>query len=167
MLTSKELRYFTLSCGLLLVPVILWNAAFASRLPPMFALSEFWRDIPVPLGLAENVLRVFVFVLPFAMPLSVGSVGQRRGLVVFVLGSLVYFGSWLPLMLAPHSTWSTGVLGAAAPAYTPAIWLVGIGMLGRRLYWGRRYRWWFYLVGGAAFLVVHIVHTLIVYARNQ
>lgn len=163
----KELQHFSLSCGLLLVPVILWNAAFAGRLPPMFAPSEFWRDIPAPLALAENVLRAFIFILPFAMPLSIGSVGQRLGLRVFGLGLLIYFGSWLPLILAPACTWSTSALGMLAPAYTPALWLVGIAMLGRRLYWGRHYRWWFYLVGATAFLVVHVAHTHLVYTRNQ
>jgi len=163
----KQIRRFAVSCGLLLVPVILWNVAFANRLPPMFARGEFWRDIPVSLELAESVMRAFVFILPFAMPLEVAGVSQRRGLWLFLLGLLIYFASWLPLMCAPHSAWSTSALGVSAPAYTPAVWLAGIAMLGRRLFWGQHYRWWFYLVGAAVFLVAHITHMLIVYARSQ
>jgi hypothetical protein len=46
------------------------------------------------------------------------------------------------------------------------LWLVGLALVGRRLFWGHAYRWWFYLPGAAIFLSAHIWHTAIVYARG-
>lgn len=161
------LRRYALSCGLLLLPAILWNVAFFDRLPPEFAMSEFWREIPRSLALAENALRSAVFLLPFLMPLELSLPCQVRALVLFVTGTLVYFASWVILMVSPGSSWSMSAMGFTAPAYTPLLWLLGISLLGRRLFWGTFYRWWMYLVVVLAFLVTHISHTALVYSRSH
>lgn len=161
------IRRYALSCGLLLVPAILWNIALTKQLPPAFSLAEFWREIPAPLAFAENSLRVAVFALPFFMPLSLSAPTSKRALLIYATGTLVYFASWLALILSPASSWSTSALGFTAPAYTPCLWLLGIALLGRQLFWGTFYRWWMYLVLALAFLATHILHTAMVYARSH
>jgi len=52
--------------------------AFTSKLMPAPAMAEFWRDIPAPLVLIENALRVLVFALPFVMPLQITTKRDRR-----------------------------------------------------------------------------------------
>jgi len=89
---SKYRRY-ALRCGLLLIPAIAWNLAFTSKLMSAPAVAEFWRDIPAPLTLIENLLRALVFVLPFAMPLEIATKRECLALLAFVLGTLVYFAS--------------------------------------------------------------------------
>jgi hypothetical protein len=163
--TPQGIRYYLSSCGLLLVPALVWNVALASYLPAAFAPSEFWRDIPAPLGFVENLFRTLVFVLPFLMPLDLSTPTSRRALLWFAFGTLIYFGSWLALMVSPASSWATSALGFMAPAYTPALWLIGIAMLGQKLFWGRSYRWWMYLLVAAPFLTAHIWHTALVYSR--
>jgi hypothetical protein len=157
---------YALSCGLLLIPTIAWNMAFTSQLMSPAAMADFSRDIPGPLVFIENALRALVFGLPFAMPLQIATQAERRALWVFVLGTLVYFASWLVLMLWPHSAWSLSMLGSLAPAYTPILWLPSLAILGKRLFWGNFYRWWMYLLVCAAFLAAHITHAAIVYARS-
>lgn len=119
------------------------------------------------MAFAENSLRVAVFGLPFFMPLDVSAPTSKRALLVYAIGTLVYFASWLALILFPASSWATSALGFVAPAYTPFIWLLGIALLGRQLFWGAYYRWWMYLVLALAFLATHISHTAMVYARTQ
>jgi hypothetical protein len=165
--TFAAIQRYVLSCGLLLVPASIWNIALTDRLPSSFAPAEFWRDIPAPLALAENSLRVAVFVLPFFMPFNLAAPGRMRALFIFVVGTLVYFASWLMLTRFPASAWSTSALGFAAPAYTPFIWLLGIALLGRELFWGTFYRWWMYFALAVAFLATHVSHTALVYARSH
>ncbi|MBK9235274.1 MAG: hypothetical protein IPO19_04070 [Rhodoferax sp.] len=160
------MRRYLNNCGWLLLPALLWNVVFATRLPAAFQPSEFWRDIPAALVMAENSLRLVVFVLPFFMPLRLSAPAQRRALLLFAAGTLIYFGSWLTLMAVPQSAWATSALGFTAPAWTPALWLGALALLGRDLYWGRFYRWWMYALVSTAFLVAHISHTAIVFARN-
>ena len=70
-------------------------------------------------------------------------------------------------MMSPRSAWSTSAFGFAAPAYTPALFLIGMALLGSRLFWRQPYRWWFYLIASVGFLAAHIAHTLLVYARTS
>lgn len=63
------MRRYGSNCGWLLLPVLLWNVAFADRLPAPFHVAEFWRDIPGKLAITENSLRWLVFALPFFIPL--------------------------------------------------------------------------------------------------
>ena len=157
---------FAASCGVLLVPALAWNLAFAEYLPPTFSRAVFWSGIPNWLAITENASRTVVLALPFFMPLDIATPIQRRGLAVFAVGTLIYFASWLPLIFSPSSAWSASAAGFLAPAYTPALWLLGLALAGRRLFWGRFYRWWFYLAAAALFLSAHIFHASIVYART-
>jgi len=161
------IKRYAMSCGLLLVPASVWNIAFTGQLPPSLSFAEFWRDIPAPLAAAENSLRVVVFVLPFFMPLDLAARTSRPALLVYAVGTLAYFASWLALILFPVSSWSTSGLGFTAPAYTPFVWLLGIALLGRKLFWGTFYRWWMYLAVVVAFVGVHALHAAIVYVRSQ
>lgn len=160
-------RRYALSCGLLLIPVGVWNIALKGSLPPSFAPAEFDRDIPAPLALTENSVRLAIFALPFLMPLKLRAPGSIRAVSVFAAGTVLYFASWLALILFPSSAWSSTAFGFAAPAYTPALWLLGIALLGRQLFWGRFYRWWMYALLSIAFLAAHISHTTLVFARTH
>ena len=105
-------------------------------------------------------------VLQFLMPLEVATGGQRRGLLLFPVGTVFYVLAWVPLMIAPESPWSTSWLGFVAPAYTPLVWLTGLGLIGRRLYVPSPYRRWMYVALACGFVAFHVTHTSIVYARN-
>ena len=166
MTTPPGFSRYARSCGLLLLPAIAWNVAFTGTLMPASAMPEFWRDIPAPLVFIENVLRALVFGRPFAMPFQMTTQRDRRALAVFVLGTLVYFASWVALMYWPQSAWSGRVLGALAPAYTPILWLAALAVLGQRLFWGRFYRWWMYLVVCIGFLAAHVGHAALVELRS-
>lgn len=162
----NALADYALSCGLLLLPAAVWNIVLGKHLPSAFQPGEFERDIPVPLVFTENSLRIAVFGLPFLMPLDASAPGAVRALFIFGAGTLIYFASWLVLIRLPGSRWSRSAWGFAAPAYTPLLWLLGIALLGDRLFWGTFYRWWMYLVLCLAFLAAHIAHTMRVYFRK-
>ena len=108
-----------LNCIWLLVPILAWNAAFSSKLAhPAF---EFDEAVPKSVLLLENLLRVAVMVLPLLMPLRWGTLQSEVGIAFYIMGVLVYFASWIPLMVAPDSAWSNSLAGFLAPAYTPLL----------------------------------------------
>lgn len=161
----SALQRYLWSCGLLLLPIFAWNAALTPYLPGAWAAGNFWRNIPPSLTLVENASRIFVVALPFLMPLDLGSRAQRRALALFGAGLPLYFASWAPILLAPNSLWSTSAWGFLAPAYTPAIWLTPLALIGRRLFWGAWYRWWMYLGPVTVFIAAHVSHAALVYQR--
>lgn len=160
------LRRYVLTCGLLLVPILAWNVALARRLPPAIADPGIWGAIPRPLAWAENAVRIVVFAMPFFMPLQVASRRQRWGLALLVVGTGVYFASWIALIAWPQSAWANSAAGFLAPAYTPVPWLAGVALLGQEFSWGGRYRPWMYAVPSALFLAVHLAHATLVHAHS-
>ncbi len=136
-----------LNCLWLLVPILAWNAIFSIKLAhPAF---EFDEAVPQWVLLLENLLRVAVMLLPLFMPLRWDTFQSRVGIAVYLIGLAIYFASWIPLMVAPESAWSSSLLGFLAPAYTPLLWLVGIGLISG---------WWPYLVLAVAFVGIHMIH---------
>jgi len=160
------LRKVTSNGYLPLTPILAWNLLFASALPPAYNPASFNTNIPPIILTGENVFRAIIFSLPLFFSLTIKAGTWKRGLLLYCAGTALYFASWLSLMLAPDSGWSTSLLGFAAPAYTPILWLTGIAMMGEAYYFKLNYSKWHYLIPSIAFSFFHVVHTVIVYIRS-
>lgn len=163
--TNSFPGYF-LNCMLLLLPIMAWNAIFSNKLPGAYTAEIFDKDIPAFISNGENVFRLIVFILPLLMPMRFETAGQKLGLSLYITGTVIYFISWLAQMVFPQSAWSTGSFGFLAPAYTPLIWLIGIGLIGSSLYFDSPYRSWMYILLSAVFIGFHLSHAWTVYSRN-
>lgn len=150
----------------LTVPILLWNAIFANRLPLQFLPAIFSKDIPNMVKYGEIILRAAVFVMPLFFSFGIATKTQKQGLAWYLAGMAIYFLAWTPLLFAPNSTWSTSMIGFLAPAYTPLFWLIGIGLLGEKFYFSARYRPIYYISPAVLFLIFHCAHAAIVYLRN-
>ena len=155
-----------LSSGIwLTLPILLWNAIFINRLPAQYLPEIFNKDIPPLVAYGEAILRVFVFGMPLLFTIGISSQRQKRGLIWYLVGAMIYFLSWVPLLFFPESLWSKGFLGFFAPGYTPLFWLIGIGLLGEKFYFPVRYKPVYYIAPAFLFLIFHIAHVAIVYWR--
>jgi hypothetical protein len=145
------------------IPILIWNIAFGGLLPAVFQGEEFNKDIPATIIWIENILRLAVFALPAFMPLTIFYRYQKFGLVLYFVGTFLYFLSWRPLLLYPEGVWSTSLIGYLAPAITPLIFLIGIGLIGYRLFFNIRYKQAIYIFLATLFVLVHITHVYLVY----
>jgi hypothetical protein len=161
----KWLSDYLLNGFLLLIPVILWNIIFIKSLPKAYAKDFFWKDIPPVVGTVENILRAFVFVFPLFMQLSLETKAQKIGWVLYSLGLLLYFLSWLMQMHFPGTPWSDSMFGFMAPAYTTILWLIGIGLISSRLTVNIPYNPLIYICIAILFVLFHSTHAYIVYTR--
>jgi hypothetical protein len=163
---SRPLGYLC-NCFWLLVPILLFNLLYSRQLPAAYQMSAFWKDIPKVISVPEDLLRTLVMMVPVFMHLRVSTLNQRFGLGLYLAGVLVYFTSWAVLIVAPQCAWSTSAIGFLAPAYTPILWLTGVGLLGDRfLFLGVLFKPWMYWTLSALFLVCHNLHTFMVYSRG-
>jgi hypothetical protein len=141
------------NCFWLIVPLLAWNLVLGSRITQTAITSD--AHSPKWLLFAENMVRILVFALPVFMPLPRGADWQsaltKAGLITYILGSLAYFGSWLPLLLARGSNWSNHLAGLLAPRLTPYLSFLGLALLGRS---------WLYGVIAAVFVFLHTWHGL-------
>jgi hypothetical protein len=108
---------------LLLLPLLAWNLVLGSRLTLEAVISD--AHSPTWLLIAENISRILVFALPLFLPLDFKGAWNKTGLAVYVFGTLLYFASWLPLLLVPASVWSQSPAGLLAPRLTPFLPFMG------------------------------------------
>jgi hypothetical protein len=161
------IKKYSLSCFLLTIPIHVWNILLPNKLPKEFQAEIFKKDIPVFLTYGENISRLIVLMLPLLMPLSILAITQKKGLFIYIGGTILYFASWLALIYFPDSGWSNTIPGFMAPAYTPLLWLIGIGLIGDSFYFNLPYRRWFYILISIIFLIFHNIHVITIYFRTH
>jgi len=160
-----QLKKYIRNCFLLLVPILLWNVLLVSYLPQAFSPDVFWNDIPNWIAYGENTFRIAIMVIPAFMILSLQTRSQKIGLRIYLTGTVLYFLSWILLIVYPNSNWGQSVFGFMAPAYTPIIWLLGIGFIGNKSFLKIKNLTLIYIVLSLLFIVFHILHTFTVYQR--
>ena len=163
----EPIKKYSLNCFILTIPILIWNLVLAGKLPQEFQPEIFWKDIPAFLTFGENISRTVVFILTALMPLSISTNTQKKGLLLFFGGTILYFVSWLALMYFPDSGWCRSIFGFMAPAYLPLVWLTGIGLIGNSFYFRLPYRPWIFLSIAWLFMIFHNVHVAIIYFRTH
>lgn len=136
-----------LNCFLLILPLLAWNIF----LGPKITDQRITSDAHSTKGLlfSENAARILVFALPLLIPLQIKDAWSKAGLGIYILGTLVYFASWLPLIFAPLSAWSNSSAGLLAPRLTPFLSFLGIALIGGV---------WPYGALSAVFIFLHTWH---------
>lgn len=158
------LRAHLTPCFWLVLPILALNVVYAGSLPAMFQPETFNAAIPDAIFVPETLLRSLLFGLTAFLPMR----AIPAGWALFLAGLALYAGSWAVLILAPGAAWSQSIAGLAAPAWTPALWLAGLGLIAGRPVFSRAPRWrWIALYAALAvgFLAAHISHTALVAAR--
>ncbi len=78
---------------------------------------------------------------------------------------LAYIAAWVMMVYFPQSAWSVSLVGSTATAWTPLLWLVGIGLVGGSFYFPVPYKPWMYILPSAIFIASHFSHALLVTMR--
>jgi hypothetical protein len=138
-----------LNCFWLILPLLAWNLLLGPRITDQRISSD--AHSPKWLLIGENVARILVFAFPLLIPWRAGDAWSKTGLAVYLFGTLIYFASWLPLVLTPHSAWSNSPSGLLAPRLTPGLSFLGIALIGAA---------WPYAVMAVFFITLHTWHGL-------
>jgi hypothetical protein len=133
-------------------------------LPPAYQPEYFDRWIPPLLGLAETIFKLGAIAVSSMLVLGWSQPRNRLGFGLYGCGLAIYLASYLVLIRAPDGPWALSFVGFTAPAFTPALWIAGIGLMvshGIKLPtpW-MRIGFWVCAIG---FLITHNVNASLVY----
>jgi len=151
---------------ILIIPVIIWNISFLSSLPTPYQSEIFNYNIPLWIIVGENLFRTVIFIFPLFFKINIKISFENKGLITYLSGILIYFSSWLAIIIFPYSAWSTSVLGFSAPAYTPIIWILGLSMMVNSYYFKFNYSKWHFLLPSIILIFFHISHVIYVFNRS-
>ena len=135
------------NCLWLILPLLAWNILLGPRITDPRITSD--AHSPRWLLIAENIARILVFASPILLPLQWKDIWSKAGLGVYIFGTLVYFTSWMPLIIVPYSSWSNHPAGLFAPRLTPTLSFLGIALIGGS---------WVYGLISAVFIFFHTWH---------
>ncbi len=127
-------RFAWLNCLWLMLPLLAWNLIYGSKITDPRLTSD--AHSPTWLLIAENISRILLFVLPLLLPLQVKEPASKAGLIIYTIGVLIYFATWLPFLFDRDSAWRNSTLGLLAPRLTPFLPFLGIAMIGKSLPYG-------------------------------
>jgi hypothetical protein len=152
----------------LIFPILLFSLSLMSRLPAALTPALFNKDIPDVLLYGENIGRILVFGIPAFFSIGISTKTQKRGLALYLAGVALYWLSYIAQIFFPDSAWSTSMIGFVATAYSNLFWIIGLGLLGEKIYFpaNLRYRPVFYIAPAFVFLFFHITHAVMVYQRT-
>lgn len=162
-MVSVPREAYTRNGAYLVVPPLAISFGLWGLLPEGYAPETFDAAAPAWLRLGENILRTLVLALPLGLRISTDC---RGGWITYAVGLVAYLGSYLWLAAWPDGRWTTSAVGFTAPAWTPALWMLGIAMICRTSWVTTRWKWWTYLVVVAAFLGFHVGHTGMVWSGS-
>lgn len=148
----EKIRNLVITSGYLyLIPILIFNVFFAQKLTEVGYLTSP-NDIGA-LKYVELVLRISIWALPLFIFIDYSSPKFKWYLISFIVGVLLYFGSWLIIIYFPAirvtSTWWIQL----GPAYLPIIWLVSLALMSKNDYW--------FIPVSIVFCVIHTISTFL------
>lgn len=149
-------------------PILIFSFSLMNSLPSELTPAQFNKGISGELLICENIVRIFVFTMPAFFSVGISTNTQKRGLTLYLAGVILYYLSYLTLIIYPDSSWSTSMIGFVATAYTNIFWMIGLSLLGEKFYFPKRlrYRPVFYFAPAIVFLILHTAHAIVVYQRS-
>ena len=162
-----DIKKYNTNSFILLLPIFIWNILLIDHLPIAFAEPIFTHRIPSVLLYSENITRIIVFILPLFMQFSSRSRGQKIGFSLYIGGVVIYFSSWIALIIAPNTWWSNSHVGFMAPAYSTLIWFIGIGMVDKKRFPKSKIINQSYIIVSTVFVILHTIHCYLVIQQLQ
>lgn len=150
----------------LFIPILLWNVLLTKHLPPAYQMKAFNSNIPHLIAIGERIGRIAIFGLPLFLKLNYSSPLGKTGLLLFIVGVVLYFSSWVVLILRPECDWSKSLFGFTAPAYSIIIWLTGFALLADSYYFELSYSKWHYIIPSVIMVTFHFSHSRFVFIRE-
>ena len=152
-------------CLWLWVPPLGASLSLWGYLPPAYQPEYFDLWIPPLLGLTETVLKLGAIVISTLLVAGLSRPRQRLGFGLYLCGVAIYLASYFAQILAPDSAWAQSYLGFTATAFTPAIWIAGIGlMVSHGILLPTRWLQFVFWGSSAGFMITHQINASLVHS---
>jgi len=146
------------NCFWFFIPVIIFNIIFTKNLPEFYL-----KYIKHPIVTIETIARIITMAFSVIMAVRLDNKIGKAGLVVYIIGILVYFCSYFIVIKTPTISFHSNFIVLLAPYWTSVLWLIGIGLLGNKLFINIPYHYTAYIIMSIIFAIIHSIHGYICY----
>jgi len=154
---SIILKYIN-NCFLFFIPILLFNILFFKKLP-----SHYLKNISHPIIKMETITRIIIIAFSIIMAINIQNKIEMIGIIIYIIGIIIYFTSYFIEIYAANTLFGKNIIFILAPYWTSIIWLVGIGLVGNRLFINIPYHFTVYLILSVIFTAIHTIHGYLCY----
>jgi hypothetical protein len=140
------------------MPVIIFNIIFTKYLPEFYL-----KTIKHPIVTIETIARIITIMVSVIMEIKLDNKIGKIGLIIYIIGILIYFGSYFMIIRVPAISFNNNIIILLTPYWTSIFWLVGIGLLGNKLYINIPYHYTAYILISIVFTIIHSIHGYMCY----
>ena len=156
----KVIQYFYRNSFLLFIPVILINILFTKYLPEYYLKNISHIIIPI-----EMVVRVILMALSTIMIIDIKDRIGKTGVIIYITGFVIYVISYFILINYSDTVVGKNMILQLSGYWTAMIWLIGIGVIGKKLFVKIPYHYTLYIVLSILFGIVHTYHGYILLTK--
>jgi hypothetical protein len=144
---------FYKNCFWFFIPVILFDLVFTKYLP-----AQYFQTTSSSIDLAENIVRTVLIALSMLMIINLNDIKGKTGILIYIIGLLLYFLSYFILINYADTVWGRNIIIQLSGYWTPIIWLFGVGLIGKKLFFKIPFHYAIYLTLSMLFGIIHIYH---------
>ena len=146
------------NCFWFFLPIIIFNLVFTKYLP-----EHYLKNIKHPIVTLETIARTVTIIFSVIMEIKLDNKVGKIGFIVYIIGVLIYFCSYFIVIKLPVTSFNNNIAVLLAPYWTSVLWLIGIGLLGNKLFVIIPYHYIIYIVISIVFAMLHSIHGYICY----
>jgi hypothetical protein len=141
------------------MPIIIFNIIVTKYLPEFYL-----KNINHPIVTIETIARIMTIAFSVIMAIKLDDKIGKAGLIVYIIGVLIYFFSYFIVIKIPAISFNNNYIVLLAPYWTSVLWLIGIGLMGNKLFINIPYHYTAYIVISFFFTIIHSIHGYICYS---
>ena len=146
------------NCFWFFIPIIIFNIIFTKYLP-----AYYLKNIKHPIVTLETIFRIITIAFSVIMEINIDGKTGNIGLVVYIIGVLIYFCSYFIVIKLPAISFNNNIAVLLAPYWTSVLWLTGIGLTGNKLFVNMPYHYVIYIAISIMFAILHSIHGYVCY----
>lgn len=141
------------NCFWFFIPPLLFNIIIVKYLP-----EYYLKNINHPIIIWENILRFITIAFSAIMAITINNKIGKIGFIVYIIVIIIYFCSYFIVIKFPASSFNNNLIILLAPAWTSVLWLIGIGLIGNKIFVNIPYHFSVYCLLSISFAIIHSIH---------
>ncbi|WP_461254960.1 hypothetical protein [Treponema sp. R80B11-R83G3] len=150
------------NCFWFFIPIIIFNLIFTKYLP-----KHYLKNIKHPIVTLETIARIITITFSIIMEINHDNKMGKIGVIAYIIGVLIYFCSYFIVIKLPITSFNNNIAVLLAPYWTSILWLIGIGLIGNKLFVNIPYHYIIYIVISIVFTILHSIHGYICIEKNE
>jgi hypothetical protein len=149
------------TCFWLFVPIIIFNAIFFQKLP-----SFYLKNISHTVVVIETIARIITIAFSLVMAITLDNKIGKIGLLIYIICTLIYFSSYFIVIYFSNTVFCKNINVLLAPYWTSVLFLIGIGLVGNKLFINIPYHYVVYIILAFIFSTIHTYHGYLCYTQK-